>query len=106
MAQVINANADMMAGDTGTALVLTITQGGVAYNLTGCSVNLTWLNSSGVLVSKPMVITNATGGVCTYGFSATDTSPGNMSFQAVVTTSSGSILTTMGTVLLVIGTPL
>lgn len=106
MAQVLNSNSDMMAGDTGTALVLTITQNGVAYDLTGASVNLTWLNASGTLVSKPMIITNATGGVCSYSFSATDTVAGQMSFQAVITTSSGSILTTLGTVNLTIGAPL
>jgi len=106
MAQILNQNADMMQGDTGTALVLTITSGGSAYNLTGATVNLQWLNSSGVLVSKPMTITNATGGVCSYTFQSGDTYSGNMTFQAVVTTASGGQLTTLQFISLSIGTPL
>jgi hypothetical protein len=106
MAQLLQQNADMMQGDTGIALVLSITANGTAYDLTGATVNLQWKNSSGVIVSKQMSITNATGGVCSYTFSASDTFAGNMTFQAVITTASGGQLTTLQFISLAIGSPL
>lgn len=109
MAQISSLNVDMMAGDTGTTLTLTINENGTLtpYNLTGCTVSLQWLNQQNVLVSKPMTITDATNGVCAYTFASEDTFPGTMTFQAVVTnTATGQYLTTSQRFLMNVGSPL
>lgn len=106
MAQILNTNADMMAGDTGTTLVISVTNAGSAYDLTGASVSLQWLNQQSILQKRSMTITNASGGVCNYTFAQSDTFPGSMVFQIVVTTSAGTNLTSIQTVSLLVGTPL
>lgn len=109
MAQVQSLNVDMMAGDTGTTLTLTILENGTTtpYNLTGATVTLQWLNQQNVLVSHAMTITDPTGGVCAYTFAEADTFPGTMTFQAVVSnTSTGQYLTTSQRFLMNVGSPL
>ena len=109
MAQISSLNVDMMAGDTGTTLTITIYENGTTtpYNLTGCTVSLQWLNQQNVLVSQNMTIVNAVQGICSYTFATTDTFPGTMTFQAVVTnTTTGQYLTTSQRFLMNVGSPL
>ena len=105
--QTYNTNADMMAGDTGTTLTLTIESNGSAFNLTGYSASLQWINASGTLQQKGMTIPTPTNGQCVYTFQNGDTFAVSMAFQVVITdTATGEYLTTTQRVVLSIGAPL
>ncbi len=109
MSQVYNTNADMMAGDTATTLSITITNpDGSAFNLTGYTASLQFLDSAGTtLEQKAMTISAPTTGVCTYTFAQADTYSGSMTFQVVITdTATGNYLTTTQRLILNVGAPL
>lgn len=85
--------ADFVAGDTASTLrVKCVDDSGTAIDLTGCTVNIRWKNDIGVVQTKPMTVSDAAAGICTYQFDVDELFAPGMSFEAEVTDSSGKKL--------------
>lgn len=79
---------ELVAGDTGSKLVVTIVDNGdgTAVDLTGATVNLRWRANRSVVVVGPkdMTVTDAPGGIAEYLFEATELVAGIMEFEVEV----------------------
>lgn len=83
-----------VAGDTGSVLRVTCTNDSddAAINLTGATVALRWLDSSGVLVTKNMSIVTAASGIAQYQFGASELFAPSMSFEVGITDASSNVI--------------
>ena len=83
-----------VSGDTGSVLRVTCTNDSddSAINLTGSTLSLRWLNSSGVLVTQAMTIVTAASGIAQYQFGASELYAPSMSFEIRITDSSANVI--------------
>jgi len=86
-----------IANDTGSVLEVTCQNDSdsSAINLTGATVTLRWNNIAGTTVEQAMTITNATGGVAQYQFTAGELEEGTTSYEVEITDSGGDIITSL-----------
>ena len=75
-----------VAGDTGSKLRVTCTDNdtGGAIDLTGKTVNLKWLNSSGTLVTKAMTLVTPASGIAEYQFVTGELFASEMGFEVEI----------------------
>lgn len=85
--------ADLVAGDTASTLEVTCADdSGAAIDLTGCAVNIRWIDDVGVVQTKPMTVSDATAGICTYQFDVDELFAPGMSFEVEITDIGGKKL--------------
>jgi len=79
---------DFVSGDTGSSIVITCTDKvtGLPINLTGSTVALNWVGSSGTVVNKAMTVVSAAQGKASYHFLANELFAPKMSLEVVIST--------------------
>lgn len=88
---------DMVAGDTGTVLNVTCKDKATALivDLTGCSVNLRWVNKTSAVTSVAMTIVSAVAGTCKYQFTTDQLYDPAMTFEVKVVDALGKVVTSL-----------
>lgn len=79
---------EFVENDTGSKLQVTCKNDvdNTVIDLTSSSLKLKWVNAAGVLQSKSMTITNASGGVAEYLFVTGELEKGTVDFEVEITT--------------------
>lgn len=90
--------SDLVTGDSGSTLQVTCKDSSnQPINLTGCTVNLHWIGDDGVLNNPAMTIVDATNGIVSYQFDASEIFAPKMVFEVQITNASSKILTSSNT---------
>lgn len=91
---------DLVTGDTGSVLELTITDKttGAAIDLTGATVRVKWRDADGTLVTATATVTSAAGGLAEYQFTTGQIYAPEMVFEVEVTDSLGDVTTGVDTI--------
>lgn len=103
----VNQYSDMVAGDTGTLLLVSFTNpDGSPFPLVGCSVRLRWTTQTGQSTSQPMQLVNGILGQASYQFAANDTYGPAMVFDMEILQPNGVVVTTRASLTLTVRTPI
>lgn len=88
-------HTDLVAGDTGSTLVITCKDkdSKAAINLNGKTVRVKFRLNGGILQTKEMAVTDAAGGVAEYQFAAGELVKGTLRGEVEITDSGGLVLT-------------
>jgi hypothetical protein len=86
---------DLVTGDTGSKLVVTITDSdtGAAVDLTSCTVRFRWADAAGAIVNRTATILNPANGKAEYQFAAGEIIAPEMQIEVEVTDGTGAVVT-------------
>jgi len=98
----MSTSNDFVADDTGCTLSATCTDkiSGMPINLTGATVNLNWMSSANVAVTKTMVIDSVTKGKVSYKFLTGELYAPLMKLEVVVTDAASKKITSLDEVVI------